>query len=458
MSCRDAPRCRPRATSPTRSAPYAQAPRVTDDVLRVTRDAVAGAGTPYEQAVALQEFFRDPDNGFSYDERDPEPFDNPDALGAFLDSRVGFCEQYASAMAAMLRVLDVPARVAVGFTPGTAQSDDTYVVSTDDAHAWPEAWFEGSGWVRFEPTPVSDDREIVPTYTEEADAPLPGSTPSTGASAAPVPSASASTDAGKDLDRALGDGAETPLADPSGGAGGGGLPSTRTLLLTLVAVLAVAPAVVALLRRRARWRSPDALTAWAQLQDDAADVGHRWRAAESPRAAAVRLAAERRLPEDAVAALQRLVDGAEQARYARPGTDARGPVAGGRAHRPGRPAPRGVARDAGTRGAGSAVDAAVDRQPHRGPAGGRPRPVRRRSERGDAPAPAAAAQRLSGRLRGRRRAVCTVPDRRTGRGLGELRGGRTRWSGAPRRTCPGRGLPLHPACAAGEAARRAHPV
>ena len=308
------------ADVPDAVRPYAARPEVTEYVDRVTREAVAGADTPYEQAVALQTFFRGP--SFEYSEQTQNPFDNPNALEAFLNAREGFCEQYASAMAAMLRGLEIPARVAVGFTPGQAQSDGTHVVSTDDAHAWPEAWFEGSGWIRFEPTPVSSGREIVPQYTEGADAPADGTSPGAGPSAGPVPSASAAAQDSKDLDRALGDDSEAPLADPSAGVGGTGLPSTRALLVGLVTALAVAPSLVAALRRRRRWHSPDALTAWQQLRDDAADVGHRWRPAESPRSAATRLATDRRLAPDAVEALDRLVVGVERARYARPGSPA----------------------------------------------------------------------------------------------------------------------------------------
>jgi transglutaminase-like putative cysteine protease len=56
-------------------------------------------------------------------------------------------------MAAMARTLGIPARVAVGFIPGTATADGGMTVGLKDAHAWPELYFEGVGWTRFEPTP-----------------------------------------------------------------------------------------------------------------------------------------------------------------------------------------------------------------------------------------------------------------------------------------------------------------
>ncbi|MCU1692009.1 MAG: transglutaminase domain protein [Frankiales bacterium] len=304
------------STVPKGLQAYAKAPSVTGPVKALTRKVTSSADTPYEAAVALQRFFRNPAEGFSYDEKTRNPFDNPDALAAFLENRQGFCEQYASAMAAMLRVLGIPARVAVGFTPGREQPDGSRVVTTDDAHAWPEAWFAGAGWIRFEPTPVDDDREIVPTYTQEQDAAQPApSAPAATASAAP----GAPAPAGKDPGSIDPQDAE-PLADPSAGSGSdSGLPSGRVLALLLVLVLAAVPAALALVRRRLRARSDDVLAGWAQLQDDAADVGHRWRPADSPRAAALRVGEELVLPTDAREALQRLAAGAERARYARAG-------------------------------------------------------------------------------------------------------------------------------------------
>jgi hypothetical protein len=96
-----------------------------------------------------------------------------DALQRFvLEDRVGYCEYFATAMAVMLRASGIPARVAVGFLPGAvtlaadpeAGRDLTeFTVSTEDAHAWVEVLFPGYGWVTFEPTPRSDQTQLVPT-------------------------------------------------------------------------------------------------------------------------------------------------------------------------------------------------------------------------------------------------------------------------------------------------------
>ncbi|MGM3293757.1 transglutaminase-like domain-containing protein, partial [Escherichia coli] len=80
-----------------------------------------------------------------------------DELEEFLtddeDGRTGYCEQFASAMAVMARSLGIPARVAMGFLEPTEEGRGQWVYSTDDLHAWPELYFAGQGWVRFEPTP-----------------------------------------------------------------------------------------------------------------------------------------------------------------------------------------------------------------------------------------------------------------------------------------------------------------
>ncbi|MBW3602439.1 MAG: DUF3488 and transglutaminase-like domain-containing protein, partial [Actinobacteria bacterium] len=118
----------------------------------------AGAVTPFQRAMAIQSHLR----GWEYT-TEPPPGHSGSALEAFLQRRSGYCEQFAATMAVMLRTLDIPARVAVGFTPGARVGRDEYVVSSADAHAWVEVLFPGHGWVSFEPTPRSDGNVLVPT-------------------------------------------------------------------------------------------------------------------------------------------------------------------------------------------------------------------------------------------------------------------------------------------------------
>jgi hypothetical protein len=290
-------------------------------VSRLLNEMIKGADTEFEQVKAIQDYLRDSDNGFSYDTRAVPAPAGADPLQHFLDQRQGFCEQYASAMAALVRGLGLPARVAVGFTPGRRDDDGTYRVTTNEAHAWPEVWFGGAGWVRFEPTPRSDSTS-VPSYAQDAtDVPTPGASAGPEPSAGATPTASASADpSNQQLDS--GDSADPSGLDDPAGSEGFGLPRLPVLLGLLGLLALVAPSVISVLRRRHRRALPGALAAWEQLHDDAADVGHVWRPADSPRAAARRLAADRHLPPDAVEALARLAAATERVRFAPPDEDA----------------------------------------------------------------------------------------------------------------------------------------
>ena len=116
---------------------------------RFARRETADAATPY-QAVALLEARL---HARSYDESAALP-DRPGALAAFAVSGTrGYCQMYSASLAAMTRLLGIPARVAEGFTTGHATSSG-YVVTDRDAHAWVEVWFPTKGWISFEPTPT----------------------------------------------------------------------------------------------------------------------------------------------------------------------------------------------------------------------------------------------------------------------------------------------------------------
>ncbi|MGI8806439.1 MAG: transglutaminaseTgpA domain-containing protein [Acidimicrobiales bacterium] len=105
--------------------------------------------TPYGKAKALQDYFR---TNFTYSLQVAQGHDQ-NAIDQFLASRQGYCEQFAGTYAAMARSLGLPARVAVGFTPGTKGADGRWHVTGKEAHAWPEVYLSGYGWVAFEPTP-----------------------------------------------------------------------------------------------------------------------------------------------------------------------------------------------------------------------------------------------------------------------------------------------------------------
>lgn len=126
--------------------------------------AVAGrAHTPYAAAVALDAWFRS-SGGFRYTNH-PSVFGAAPLVGFVAETRAGYCQYFAGAMALMLRYLGVPARVAVGFSSGTYDAArGVWTVTDHDAHAWVEAWFDGYGWLPFDPTPAGrPERGELPT-------------------------------------------------------------------------------------------------------------------------------------------------------------------------------------------------------------------------------------------------------------------------------------------------------
>jgi hypothetical protein len=301
---------------PEQVSAYDDEVALTEDVTRLLQEVVAGKDSDFDKVLALQDFFRG--ESFSYDVEAERAPAGRDPIDWFLSQRKGFCEQYASAMAALVRGLGLPARVAVGFTRGSREGE-IWTVTTNEAHAWPEVWFEGAGWVRFEPTP----RASATTTPAYASPQTPGGTtdPGTGSQPTAAPTATASAAPGTTDPRFQEDPTQGPgaLEDPSAGAGGASLPSLPVLLGLLALVLLAVPAVAGVLRRRSRGRLAGPLPAWSQLHDDATDVGHLWRPADSPRLAASRLAAERRLTGAPLEALERLALAAERTRFAPPG-------------------------------------------------------------------------------------------------------------------------------------------
>jgi hypothetical protein len=113
---------------------------------------VAGqTASPYAATVALERWFR-VTGGFTYSEQPGPTPGLPPLVGFVVDTRTGYCQHFAGAMALMLRLLGIPARVGAGFVPGHYH-DGTWTVTDHDAHTWVEVWFRGYGWLAFDPTP-----------------------------------------------------------------------------------------------------------------------------------------------------------------------------------------------------------------------------------------------------------------------------------------------------------------
>ncbi|MGQ9804372.1 MAG: DUF4129 domain-containing transglutaminase family protein [Anaerolineae bacterium] len=129
---------------------YLQLPAtITPRTRELALQIAAGKDTPYDIAVAVTEYLR---ANIRYTQTVPPVPRGREPLDWFLfDLRRGFCNYYASAEVVLLRSLGIPARLAVGFAPGKWEKG-RYLVRDKDAHAWPEVYFPGFGWVEFEPT------------------------------------------------------------------------------------------------------------------------------------------------------------------------------------------------------------------------------------------------------------------------------------------------------------------
>jgi protein-glutamine gamma-glutamyltransferase len=122
----------------------------------VAKEVAGDVTNPYAAAAALEAWFRQPSlGGFVYDEQPPVPAANQPALAQFVtDTRRGYCQHFAGAMALMLRYLGIPARVAAGFTSGSYDAGKhEWTVTDHEAHDWVEVYFPGWGWIPFDPTP-----------------------------------------------------------------------------------------------------------------------------------------------------------------------------------------------------------------------------------------------------------------------------------------------------------------
>jgi transglutaminase-like putative cysteine protease len=276
---------------------YLQIQGLDDRVVRMAEDLTKDVPTAYQKALALQRYLRS--SRFTYDLDVPELSGGggEDRLTQFLFSvRRGYCEQFAIAMAAMARAVHLPARVAMGFTPGR-RVGDAFEVTTRDAHAWPEIWFNDVGWVRFEPTPRPDQVD-VPAYSQvPVQAPVPTTAttrPGSGSTATTTPTPSTVSRQQERPDPAL---------NPALGARARDRGLLRqplvlvplALLLLVAAVPLVKTARNLLARRRAEKRPRDAVAeAYREVSDWAGDAGIGRRPAETPHAYAARLGADHR--------------------------------------------------------------------------------------------------------------------------------------------------------------------
>jgi transglutaminase-like putative cysteine protease len=292
---------------------YTQLPNVlSPEVARLARQLTAKATTQFDKAVALQKYFRE-DGGFIYD-TSVDTSRDVDAVSTFLASKHGYCVQFASAMAVMARTLGIPSRLGVGFLPGTRLPDGRQGVSLNDAHAWPELYFEGVGWVRFEPTPAIRTG-APPSYSQPGAAT--GTTDTVTGSQTAAPATTATRD---QLDR--------PTGAPSSGLSGSAgrtfrVPAKVWVVLGIILLgLAATPfaAFAGRWRRRRRARDLVARTeaAWSDLLVRVDDLGIDLPLGATPRQIQAQLLERTSLRAEPAEALDRLTRAIERVRYAAP--------------------------------------------------------------------------------------------------------------------------------------------
>lgn len=247
---------------------------IVDLALEITQDAPTDA----LKAAALQSYLRG--GTFEYS-TEPAPGSGYDALTNFLfEDQRGYCEQFAASMSVMARVIGIPSRVAIGFLPGEELSDGEWEVTTHDLHAWPELYFEGIGWTRWEPTPGNGTVPPAWTLEREGDA---GETSAPPSSGEPTDEAVPTVDPTALPSDPNADPSEDPLDTDELPVARWGIAQTIGAVVALVVVVAILliPGAVRSVRRRRRL-SPDhepgeaVEAAWAEVRDSVIDARGSW--------------------------------------------------------------------------------------------------------------------------------------------------------------------------------------
>ena len=288
------------------SEDFLRIPGNLPDIVRQTADSVtASAGSNYGKALAIQKYLRSGEFTYSLQAPVQNGYDGNglSVLADFLAVKSGYCVHFSSAMAVMARAEGIPSRIAVGYAPGRLTGESValvgqgsfpeYEVDARDAHAWPELYFEGLGWVPFEPTP---SRGVPPDYATETSVPSNLSTNAdekevlttpAPATPAPVPLPGVETPA-----------TGSPSANPLPVIGG----AAAAVALLLAFLWSPRLSRTILRRRRLNQKPPDEADAlqpgykdpapelaWAELQDLATDYGLPSTPSETPRHFSTRL-------------------------------------------------------------------------------------------------------------------------------------------------------------------------
>jgi transglutaminase-like putative cysteine protease len=312
------------ASLPSEMQQYTTLPKdFPSDVRTKALEITEGHDTTFDRARALEQFFLDPAEGFNYSldvDLGPDA-QTQSAIQEFLQSRTGFCVQFAGSFAAMARAAGLPARVAVGYTPGLYDSTaGVYRVTSEDAHAWAEVWLAGLGWTRFEPTPASD----LPGGSR---LPGRGPAPALSGSATPTPAtnAPASPPTTPGQSPSPGNPAEVAIDPPGATDERDGFSLSWIVVIALlmgaVAGAGVVSAAIVIVKRRRRDRRRSrqdpaaAITgAWEEVLDRLGEAGVERVPARTPLELASHASAQ--LPPGVGPALQQLAEAYTATRYA----------------------------------------------------------------------------------------------------------------------------------------------
>ena len=289
-------------------------PKTPESIKELARTLTKEAnGNQFEAAVLLQNWFRS-GGGFTYSTANQRGSGMRALREFLLVNKTGYCEQFATGMALMARIVGIPSRVGIGFLPGQAGKDGEYTVKMHDMHAWPELYFQGIGWVRFEPTPAARVA-LTPNWTVAA---APETSPTTAPSTGPT-TPGASEDPG----------IEKPNADPDLPSDGGvaivdggnwftnGGGRNIAIVAGVILLLCIPWLIRSLTRRRRFAKPPGRLGAeglWAEIRDTSRDLGLDWSEIATPRQAGDWLVTK--LPAEAHPQALRLARGIEALRYA----------------------------------------------------------------------------------------------------------------------------------------------
>lgn len=283
-------------------------PGMPASIAKTALQVTGGDTNDYDKALDLQRYFREGD--FAYSETAPVA-DGYDGNGVgviaeFLKVKRGYCVHFSSAMAVMARTLGIPSRIAVGYAPGVEAGTNKagkliYDVTSNDLHAWPELYFEGKGWVQFEPTPGVG---LSTSFTD-------GSA-GEDITADPQNNLSQNNSSTNQPNRRFIDAAPAATADNSSAT-----QSLRVVLAGLLLVLLVPLGARRVMRAwRLRPTRRSAIRLWAELENTARDFGLFVARSDTPRAFAGYLSSWPSIDDEALA---RMLDAVERERFGPPG-------------------------------------------------------------------------------------------------------------------------------------------